>query len=34
MIGYVCYTDRFAGSLAGTASTWTTWPSWASPTCT
>ena len=34
MIGYVCYADRFAGSLPGSASTWTTWPSWASPTCT
>ncbi len=34
MIGYVCYADRFAGSLPGSASTWTTWWSWASPTCT
>jgi amylosucrase len=28
MIGYVCYADRFAGSLQGSASTWTTWLSW------
>ena len=35
MVGYVCYADRFAGTLAGRArAASTTWPSSASPTCT
>ena len=34
MVGYVCYADRFAGSLAGCGSTWTTWSSLASAACT
>jgi amylosucrase len=34
MVGYVCYVDRFAGTLRGSASGSATWRSWASATCT
>ena len=34
MVGYVCYADRFAGTLEGSGSTSTTSASWASATCT
>ena len=33
-VGYVCYADRFAGTLRACASAWTTCASWASPTST
>ena len=34
MVGYVCYTDRFAARSRSCPSGSTTSPSWASPTCT